>query len=84
MRGLYGGWAANGYGFPWGGAVWLAVWVGLAALVAFVAFRAGRSRKTELENAKERGIDILIARFSRGELDAEAFKAMKSEIDAAK
>jgi uncharacterized membrane protein len=44
----------------------------------------GKSRKTDLEGVMERGIDILISRFSRGEIDAETFRSMKAELETKK
>jgi uncharacterized membrane protein len=51
------------------------------AIAVFLAARAGRSRAGSGGAAAERGLDILIERFARGEIDADAFRAMKAEIE---
>jgi uncharacterized membrane protein len=72
------------YGIPWGGIAMMILFLALAVVVALLAFRALRSRKGDAETAKEKGIGILVERFARGEIDAEAFKSMKAQIEGMK
>ncbi len=70
-----------GFGFPWGGLAMNAVVVALAifAIIAFI--RSGRNGK-DSGDPRERGLEILVERYARGEIDAETFKAMKIELDS--
>lgn len=73
----------SGYalGFPWGGFAMSALLIGLAVFAVVAAIRMGRTRRTD-DDPKERGIEILIERFARGEIDSETFRSMKSELEA--
>jgi uncharacterized membrane protein len=69
---------AQAFGFPWGGLVLGILVLGIMALlIALIA----KHRKPDLLELKERGIDILIERFARGEIDADTFREMKAVID---
>jgi putative membrane protein len=84
-RGWNGGsWTLGGHalGFPWGGLVMGLLFFALIALIVFAIVRMGKSSATSLGVAKDRGIDILIERYARGEIDADTFRAMKAVIDA--
>ncbi|HCO48362.1 MAG TPA: hypothetical protein DIT55_02565 [Spirochaetaceae bacterium] len=84
----YNNWIPGGFregyatGFPWGGIVMGIFMVAIIALVIVLIVRLGKNRKPDLIGQKERGIDILIERYARGEIDAETFRSMKAEIDA--
>lgn len=56
--------------------------VAIIALVYFIATRSGKSKKNVASAAKERGTEILIERFTRGEIDADTFRKMKAELDS--
>jgi uncharacterized membrane protein len=79
-----GGWARGGYalGFPWGGLVMGLIGIAIIVLLIVLIVRSGANRKPNLLDSKEKGIDILIERYTRGEIDGETFKAMKAELDA--
>ena len=83
MRSWGGGYfpGAYAFGFPWGGLVMSAVLIGLAVFAVVAFIRMGRTRRT-IDDPKERGIEILIERFARGEIDAETFRSMKAELEA--
>ncbi len=76
-----GAWAmgSHAFGFPWGGIAMGVLFLAVIALAAFAIVRMGRSGKAD---AKRRGIDILIERYARGEIDAETFRAMKAVLEA--
>ncbi|MFA6008200.1 MAG: SHOCT domain-containing protein [Candidatus Shapirobacteria bacterium] len=82
------GWIPGGFqsgyagAFPWGGIFMGIFMVALIALLIVLLIRLGKNRKPDLISQKEQGIDILIERYARGEIDAETFRAMKTEIDA--
>ncbi len=78
-----GGWAPGGYAFgiPFGGFPITAILIGLAVFAIAVFFKMRKSRNSD-SDPKERGLEILIERFSRGEIDAETFKTMKAAIDS--
>lgn len=85
MHGWYGGgWGPGGsfFGFPWGGAIMGTIGLALIALLIVAIVRFGRLRRPDSQDSKERGIDILIERYTRGEIDAETFRTMKAELDA--
>ncbi|MFZ4614699.1 MAG: hypothetical protein ACOYM2_00715 [Rectinemataceae bacterium] len=52
------------------------------AVIALLVVLIVRQGKADNSNLKERGIDILIELYTRGEIDADAFKTMKAELDA--
>lgn len=83
FHGWGGAWTPGGYGygFPWGGLTMGILVLAAVAIAVFLAARAGRSRAGSGGTAAERGLDILIERFARGEIDADAFRAMKAEIE---
>jgi len=82
-RGFNGGWAHGGYtfGFPWGGLVMGIVVLAFIALAVFLAVRMGKSRKITFTDSTDRGIDVLIDRYTRGEIDADKFREMKDVIE---
>jgi putative membrane protein len=77
-----GGWESgmNAFGFPWGGILMAILLVGLVALVVVLLVRTGRTRIGEGDGSSKNGIEILIERFARGEIDAATFKSMKAEL----
>jgi len=79
-----GGWAHGGYGavFPLGGILMGAFVIGLIVLLVILISRLGRSGKTDHAALKDHGVDILVERYARGEIDADTFKTMKAELDA--
>jgi uncharacterized membrane protein len=83
-HGWNGGWAMGGHalGFPWGGLAMGILFLALIALIVVAIVRMGKSSATSFEVAKDRGIDILIERYTRGEIDADTFRAMKAVLDA--
>ncbi len=82
FHGWNGGGSSFGYalGFPWGGVVMGAVALAIIAFFASSLIRRGQGSRNELKDANERGIDILIGRFTRGEIDADTFRSMKAEL----
>ncbi|MFA6504541.1 MAG: hypothetical protein WCT14_00500 [Treponemataceae bacterium] len=52
------------------------------AVFAIVAFFKMNKSRNYASDPKEHGLEILIERFSRGEIDAETFKSMKAAIDS--
>jgi putative membrane protein len=81
-RGLHGGWGFDGQvmGFPWGGIVMAILAIALIALLIIAIARMGKMRETSAQGGKDRGLDILVERYAKGEIDAETFRAMKSEL----
>jgi uncharacterized membrane protein len=54
------------------------------AVVAFAVYQAismGRSGKTTFANSADRGMNILIDRYTRGEIDADKFREMKDVLE---
>jgi uncharacterized membrane protein len=85
---MYRGWNGGGWalpehalGFPWGGLAMGILFLGLIALVVFAFARVGKAGRTSSGAAKEKGVDILIERYTRGEIDAETFRSMKAVLD---
>jgi putative membrane protein len=72
---------AYSYGFPWGGFVMTALLVGLVVFAVVVLVRSNRSQRN-FGDPKERGLEILVERFAKGEIDADTFRSMKAELDA--
>jgi uncharacterized membrane protein len=83
FHGWYGspGYGAWGYGFPWGGLSMGILVVAIIAMGIVFIVRSGRNRIDDRRDSTQRGIDILIERFSRGEIDGETFKKMKAQIE---
>ncbi len=83
FHGWYGSpwYGMGGYGFPWGGLLMgILVIAIIAAGIIFIG-RSGRNRIDDRRDSTQRGIDILIERFARGEIDGETFKKMKAQIE---
>jgi putative membrane protein len=80
---MYHGWNGSAYafGFPWGGLVMGILFIALIALGAFAIIRMGKAGKLGVVAPKEHGLEILTERFARGEIDAETFRSMKSELN---
>ena len=74
-----GAWANGGYaaGFPLGALVMGIFVLALIALLVVLIVRLGKTGNPDHFELKERGIDILIERYSRGEIDVETFRTMK-------
>ena len=53
----------------------------IIALVVFLAVRTRKLRMPTLDDSIDRGIDILIDRYTRGEIDADKFREMKEVLD---
>lgn len=69
------------FGFPWGGFAMSAILVALVVFAVVVLVRSSRARRS-FEDPKERGLEILVERFAKGEIDADTFRSMKAELDA--
>jgi len=84
MHGFQGGWVhgANAFCAPWGGLMMIITVLAIIALVYFIVTRAGKSKKSLASAAIEKGTEILIERFTRGEIDADTFRKMKAELDS--
>lgn len=84
---MYHGWNGSGWesgaqylGFPWMGLIMPLLLLVLIGLVIVALVQMGKGRKTD--DPKERAIDNLIERWSRGEIDTDTFRSMKKEIEA--
>lgn len=67
-----------GHGFPF--------FIGLVCLFCFSSlstlyFITKKRGYYEKQDAISKGIDVLIERYTRGEIDSETFKRMKSELE---
>lgn len=71
-----------GMGFPFGGLIMGVFIIAVITLLIVLLLRSNKSRKDSLLSAKEKGIDILVERYARGEIDAETFKTMKDTLNA--
>ncbi len=82
-HGWSGGWAPGGYmfGLPWGGLFMGVLFTALIVLMVFAIVRMGKLKKNDPEGGTDRGMDILVSRFSRGEIDAQTFRSMKAELE---
>lgn len=84
LRGFYG-YGGNGwFEYPW---PWFSIlhWVGFGILLVFIVWliiSISKKRHYAKQDAVSKGIDILIERYAGGEISAETFKAMKSELEA--
>jgi putative membrane protein len=88
---MYRGWngagwamAGHGFGFPWGGLIIGLLFFALATVLVIAIVRMGKAGRLGYDSAKTKGIDILVERFARGEIDAETFRAMKAELETKK
>jgi putative membrane protein len=83
MHGWNDAWRHGAYalGFPWAGLVMSTVLIALVVFVFFAFIRTVRTGKAG-GDPRERGLEILIERFSRGEIDTEQFRSMKAELDS--
>jgi putative membrane protein len=83
MHAWGGGYVPGGYafGFPWGSLIMGVFFIALFGFVVMAFIRLGRTQGKSAD-PNERGLEILVERFARGEIDAETFKAMKAEIDS--
>jgi putative membrane protein len=74
------GLAHRGYelGFPWGGLVLCLLFAALAILVVVLLVRQARAGRLE---GVSKALEIAAERFARGEIDAEAYKAIKAELE---
>ena len=57
------------------------LFLALVGLLVFAIVKMGKMGRPDQSVSRERGLDILIERYARGEIDAEAFRAMKAELD---
>ncbi len=81
---MYHTWNGGGYaafGFPWGGLIMGLLFIALVVFVAVLAIRAGRTERLDRDDPKRRALEILTERFVRGEIDADTFRSIKSEIE---
>jgi uncharacterized membrane protein len=84
MRGWNGyGWYHDGFagGFPWMGAVFCVLLLAMIALFVVMAIRFARRHPHLDQGRVGRALEILAERYARGEIDADAFKAMKAELE---
>jgi putative membrane protein len=84
MRGWNGyGWYHDGFagGFPWMGLLFGVLLLAAVVLLAILAIRAARRSPRLDEGRVGRAFEILAERYARGEIDADAFKAMKAELE---
>jgi putative membrane protein len=84
MRGWNGyGWYHDGFagGFPWMGLLLGLLLLAAVVLLAVVAIRAARRSPRSDEGRLGRALEILAERYARGEIDADAFKAMKAVLE---
>jgi uncharacterized membrane protein len=72
---------AYSYGFSLGSFVMTALLVGWSSLPSLFLVRSNRSQRN-FGDPKERGLEILVERFAKGEIDADTFRSMKAELDA--
>jgi uncharacterized membrane protein len=91
MYGLHGaGWAGSGYvpGFAWGGLFLVALAIAVVALLVVLVVKISRGGRPQAGSAiapaaaSGKAFEILAERFARGEIDAEAFRSMRAELEA--
>lgn len=84
LRGFYNYVGGSGFGsYSWS---WVSIlhWVGLFILLFFIIYSIFYNKKRgyyEKQDAVSKGLDILIERYTRGEIDSETFKRMKSDLE---
>lgn len=78
-----------GSGMGWWMFISSLLWIGLAAVLVWALVRrlAGTrppdtSRSRDLPTSQASAIDILKARYARGEIDTPTFQAMRAELEA--
>lgn len=69
----------DGWGMTWAGWLWMAVWI--VALIVMVWLIVGSSRD---RHADEDALEILRARFARGEISQQEFEQARSALLAAR
>lgn len=62
----------SGAGWMWGGLM-MVFWIGLAALIVWLAVRAASGTRTGFED-NDRARDVLAERYARGEISTEEYE----------
>lgn len=70
-----------GYGSWWMGLMMVLVWAAIIAGVIWVVRSADRGGRSE--TPRRRPIDILAARYARGEIDDEEFERRRRQLEEA-
>lgn len=84
MYGWNGAWGHGvcGFGFPWGGMGMGILFIAIVVVAVVFAVRLGRSGRFPNGSPRDRGMEILVERFSRGEIDSETFRSMKADLES--
>ncbi len=82
MNGVWGNGAMPVFG-TWGGIISTLLILAALAIAIGALIRAGKSRLVPHLTPVERGLEILIERFAKGEIDAETFRSLKAELQPA-
>ena len=81
---MYGNWGGNALGWGnhfWGGGLMIVFALLFIGLVAFAVYWAAkRGWKGPSEGRKDDPLEILDARYARGEISTEEYRTMKSEL----
>jgi putative membrane protein len=81
---MYRNWNGGGFpsfGFPWGALIMGVILVAFVAIVVIAVIRMSKTGRLNHEAATGRSIEILSERFARGEIDADTYRSMKTEIE---
>jgi uncharacterized membrane protein len=84
MRGWNGfGYYHDGFatGFPWMGVLFGLLLLAMLAMLVILAIRLSRRHGRFDAGGIGKALDILAERYARGEIDAEAFRSMKAELE---
>ncbi len=74
-------WCGFGYG-GWWGALWSLFWLVLIVLAVYFLVRA-LTRPTGEAERRDAALEILRARYARGEIDKETFERMRRDLEDA-
>ena len=75
MRGGWAGYGMHGWGFPLAGIIGSVVFAGLVAAVIVLSVRLARKGRHRIES-----LEILKARYARGEISKAEFEDMKKDL----
>lgn len=68
------------HGFSYGGIIMGIVLLAVIVLLVVLVMRSSRFNKTGSTHSENKGLDILVERFARGEIDGATFRSMKAEL----
>ncbi len=76
----YHGWDAMGWMMPFGGLLWLLFLVAVVAAIVWLVRGSRQSGETAGRGGHSAGLDILEARYAKGEIDRNEYLQKKQDL----